>query len=80
MLNPTLTLMHQQNEEYDTNIRAKSDPGLLSPSPKSQRLVFDGVVVPTLAAVLKRRAEEEENDFKKLALLKNVSSHIVGHN
>ena len=72
--------MRRQNEEDDTNIHATSDPELLSPPPKPQRLVFDGVVVPTLAAVLQSKAEEEENDFKKLALLKNVSSHTVGPN
>ena len=63
---------HYYQEEDDNTIRAKSDPGSGSPPLKRQRLVFDGVVVPTLAPVRKRKEEEDERDFKKLALLKNV--------
>ena len=73
---PAWILTRRQNEG-DTNVRAKSDPGSGSPPLKRQRLVFDGVVVPTLAPVRKRKAEEDERDFKKLALLKNVSALLV---
>ncbi|KJA21624.1 hypothetical protein HYPSUDRAFT_216177 [Hypholoma sublateritium FD-334 SS-4] len=60
-----------QKEEDVNTIHGKSDPGLYSPPSMQKRLVFAGVVVPTLAAVLQRKAEEEKSDLKKLALLKN---------
>ncbi|KJA28750.1 hypothetical protein HYPSUDRAFT_33099 [Hypholoma sublateritium FD-334 SS-4] len=59
------------NDDDDTKICAKPDPGLPCLPPKRPRLVFAGVVVPTLAAVKQRRAEEDKSDFKKLALLTN---------
>lgn len=42
-----------------------------------ERLNMDGFVVPALSVARQRQLEEEQSDFKKHALLKNVWSLLL---
>lgn len=60
----------QDNADDEKKLNEKTEVGGLH---KRCRIVFDGVVLPTLAAVRRRQAEEaKEGAYNKLALLKNV--------
>ena len=82
----TLTLdVGWQEDKDDTNLEMKTDPdSQMQPPETKHRRMFDGVEVPTLAAVRAQQAgalKNEDNkkvallkkeEDKKLALLKNV--------
>jgi hypothetical protein len=59
-----------EDEIYDL-----TTPGPVNRQPLRQ--IFDGVLLPTLLSIRKQKAEEVREDFKKLKLLKDVSTLLI---